>query len=417
MGLGMADVDLVVVGAGIVGVSAALWARMRGLSVVLADPEAPGSGTSSGNACTIATYGCLPMCDPSVIAGLPGLLFGSESPLSVNWAHALSHPRWMLSFLANCREAKSRRIAEDLAALLAQADGGLNPLIAEAGAGDLIEARGQLTVWSSVEGARAAEADLARQRELGVEAQALTEREALALEPGLRIGIERAVHFTGARQVRDPQALVARLQARFVELGGVWRLGRVERVRPRDDLAEVVVAGETLTAARVVIAAGAFSGRIPGAGAERLPLGVERGYHLLYAGEEHRLTRPVGWNEAGFYSVPMAQGLRLAGTVEIAALSAPVNRRRLAYIARKGAELLGPLPEPTSHWLGFRPSMPDARPVIGYAPGSERIIHAFGHQHLGLTLGGITDRIVADLAEGRQPNLAIAAFAPGRAYA
>ncbi|MGR3452830.1 NAD(P)/FAD-dependent oxidoreductase [Pseudooceanicola sp.] len=412
-----ADVDLIVVGAGIVGVSAAFWARMRGMEVLLADPEPPGSGTSSGNACTIATYGCNPMNDPSVLRGLPGLLFGAESPLSVSWSHALRHPRWMLSFLANCRAAPSGRIAEDLAALLSQADGGLNPLIAEAGAEDLIEARGQLTVWSTGAGAQGAESDLARQRNLGVPFEELTPAEARALEPGLRIGIERAVHFTGARQVRDPEALVRRLHARFVALGGRWRQARVGGVRTLADRVEVTVGDDTVTGARAAIAAGAFSARIEGGGAERLPLGVERGYHLLYAGEAHRLTRPVGWSEAGFYSVPMAKGLRLAGTVEIAALNAPVNRRRLAYIARKGAELLGPLPEPTSHWLGFRPSMPDARPVIGYAPGTDRIIHAFGHQHLGLTLGGITGRIVADLAEGRQPNRPVDAFSPERRFA
>lgn len=413
----MADVDLVVVGAGIVGVSAALWARMRGLSVLLADPEAPGSGTSSGNACTIATYGCAPVNDPSVLTGLPGLLFGGESPLAVRWRHALRQPRWMLSFLANCRAAPSRRIAEDLAGLLAEADGGLNPLIAEAGAADLVEARGQLTLWSTAAGARGAAEELAFLRDLGVPFEELTPAEALALEPGVRIGIERAVHFTGARQVRDPEALVRRLHARFLALGGQWRQARVGGVRTLDDRVEVTVGGDTVTGARAVIAAGAFSARIAGGGAERLPLGVERGYHLLYGGEAHRLTRPVGWSEAGFYSVPMAKGLRLAGTVEIAALDAPVNPRRLAYIARKGAELLGPLPEPTSHWLGFRPSMPDARPVIGYAPGTDRIIHAFGHQHLGLTLGGITGRIVADLAEGRQPNRAIDAFSPARRFA
>lgn len=413
----MADVDLVVVGAGIVGVSAALWARMRGLSVLLADPAAPGSGTSSGNACTIATYGCAPVNDPSVLTGLPGLLFGGESPLAVRWRHALRQPRWMLSFLANCRAAPSRRIAEDLAGLLAEADGGLNPLIAEAGAADLVEARGQLTLWSTAAGARGAAEELAFLRDLGVPFEELTSAEALALEPGVRIGIERAVHFTGARQVRDPEALVRRLHARFLALGGQWRQARVGGVRTLDDRVEVTVGGDTVTGARAVIAAGAFSARIAGGGAERLPLGVERGYHLLYGGEAHRLTRPVGWSEAGFYSVPMAKGLRLAGTVEIAALDAPVNPHRLAYIARKGAELLGPLPEPTSHWLGFRPSMPDARPVIGYAPGTDRIIHAFGHQHLGLTLGGITGRIVADLAEGRQPNRAIDAFSPARRFA
>jgi glycine/D-amino acid oxidase-like deaminating enzyme len=112
----------------------------------------------------------------------------------------------------------------------------------------------------------------------------------------------------------------------------------------------------------------------------------------------------------------MAKGLRLAGTVEIAALDAPKNQGRIDYIARKGAEMLGNLPPPTSDWLGFRPSMPDALPVIGPSYVSDRIIHAFGHQHLGLTLGGITGRIVADMVEGRQPNLEVNSFRPQRRY-
>ena len=113
----------------------------------------------------------------------------------------------------------------------------------------------------------------------------------------------------------------------------------------------------------------------------------------------------------------MDKGLRLAGTVEIAALGAPKSAARLAYLARRGREMFRDLPEPTSDWLGYRPTMPDALPVIGAAATSERIIHAFGHQHLGLTLGGITGRIVADLVEGRQPNLPIAAYGPDRRVA
>jgi D-amino-acid dehydrogenase len=113
----------------------------------------------------------------------------------------------------------------------------------------------------------------------------------------------------------------------------------------------------------------------------------------------------------------MAKGLRLAGTVEIAALDAPKNKRRIDHIERKGAEMFADLPAPTSDWLGYRPSMPDALPVIGPSAVSDRIIHAFGHQHLGLTLGGITGRIVSDIVEGRQPNLETSAFRPQRRYA
>jgi D-amino-acid dehydrogenase len=409
------DHDLAVIGAGVVGVSCALWARMRGLSVVLIDPEEPGAGTSYGNAGTIATYGCLPVNDPSVLRGLPGLVFGGDSPLALDWAHALRNPLWMLRFLANCRSRRSDEIAGHLAMLLVQADAGLNPLLEEAGAEDLLVPRGQLTVWSTRAGAAEADLSLNRRRALGVEIREVSPREAREMEPGLVLPVERAVHFPAARHVVDPQGLVRRLHTRFVEMGGESVRARAERVEERDG-GVTVYAGDDIRAGRVVIASGAFSRRVAGAGAEDVPLGTERGYHLMYAGEAGRVTRPVGWAEGGFYATPMAAGLRLAGTVEIASLDKPANRGRLAYLARKGREMLGDLPEPTSEWLGYRPTLPDSLPVIGVAPGKERVIHAFGHQHLGLTLGGITGRIVADLAEGRAPNADISAYAPGRRY-
>lgn len=117
----MADYDIAVAGAGAVGVCTALWAQMRGHRVLLADPNPPGSGTSYGNACTLATYACLPVNDPSVLTALPQLMFSRDSPLSLSYAHALRNPRWMLSFLANCRAAPSRRISAHLAELLSHA--------------------------------------------------------------------------------------------------------------------------------------------------------------------------------------------------------------------------------------------------------------------------------------------------------
>ena len=412
----MAGQDLAVIGAGVVGVSAALWAQMRGLSVMLIDPEVPGAGTSYGNAGTIATYACLPVNDPSVLRGLPGLLFGGDSPLAVDWGHALRNPFWMLRFLANCRARRSDEIASALAGLLDQADGGLNPLIEEAGAGDLMVSRGQISIWSTKEGAADAERGLARRRAHGVELVDLAPGLAREMEPGIALPIERAVHFPAARHVMDPQGLVRRLHARFEEIGGVTRVARALRVAESPEGVSVVTDAEEVEAGRVVIASGAFSRQIAGSGAEDLPLGTERGYHLMFAEEAGRVTRPVGWGEGGFYATPMAAGLRLAGTVEIASLDKAVNRERLSYILRKGRQMFGQLPEPTSEWLGYRPTMPDSLPVIGLAPGKQRVIHAFGHQHLGLTLGGITGRIVADLAEGRRPNADIAAYAPSRRF-
>ncbi len=412
----MAGFDIAVIGAGIVGTCTALWAQTRGHRVVLIDPAPPGSGTSSGNACTLATYGCLPVNDPSVLRNLPRLATSGDSPLALSWSHALRHPGWMLAFLANCRAGRARAIAGHLAGLLAQADAGLNPLIEVAEAEDLIVARGQLTVWSTAAAAEAADAGLALRRALGVSWTEIDPAEARRMEPGLTLPVARAVHYPEARHVRDPQALVARFHAAFAARGGVTVTARATATREVGDRVEVTTGAGPVDAARVVIAAGAFARRIAGAGTARLPLGTERGYHLLFVGDAHRVTRPVGWAEGGFYATPMARGLRLAGTVEIAALDAPPSANRLAYLARRGAEMLGPLPAPDATWLGFRPTFPDSLPAIGPSPASPRILHAFGHQHLGLTLGGITGRIVTDLAEGRAPNQPIAAFSPARRF-
>ncbi|MBQ4823830.1 FAD-binding oxidoreductase [Leisingera sp. HS039] len=413
----MADFDIAIAGAGAVGMSCALWAQMRGHRVLLMDPEPPGSGTSYGNACTLATYACLPVNDPSVLTSLPGLMFSKDSPLSLSYAHALRNPRWMLSFLANCRAAPSHRIAGHLADLLSHADAGINPLIEAAGAGDLVVARGQLSVWSTGRAGKAATAGLERRRALGVPWREVGPDEALEMEPGLHLPIKRAVHFHAARHLRDPQEFITRMHRAFTELGGSTLTAAVEAVRPSACGVELQAEGQCLTAGHAVIACGAFSRRIEGTGTQKLPLGTERGYHVMFRDEAHRVTRPVGWGEAGFYAVPHANGLRLTGTVEIAALDAPANKRRLAYIARKGAEMLGALPEPDSEWLGYRPTMPDSLPVIGRSPQSERVLYAFGHQHIGLTLGGITGRLIADLAEGRQPNVDLAPFAADRSYA
>jgi glycine/D-amino acid oxidase-like deaminating enzyme len=134
----------------------------------------------------------------------------------------------------------------------------------------------------------------------------------------------------------------------------------------------------------------------------------------MFAGHANKLSRPVGWAKAGFYATPMTQGLRIAGTVEIAGLDPAPTHRRFDYLKRRAEQLVGPLGEPSSTWLGFRPTMPDALPVIGPSPASDRVLYAFGHQHVGLTLSGITGKIIAGLASGQRPNRDLSAWSPSR---
>ncbi len=110
----------------------------------------------------------------------------------------------------------------------------------------------------------------------------------------------------------------------------------------------------------------------------------------------------------------MADGLRIAGTVEINAIDAKFNNKCTDYLQRKSHQMFGDIGTPDDTWLGHRPTMPDSLPVIGYSKTSDRVILAFGHQHIGLTLGGITGRIVTDLIHGKTPDLDISKFSPTR---
>jgi len=134
----------------------------------------------------------------------------------------------------------------------------------------------------------------------------------------------------------------------------------------------------------------------------------------MFSGAQALVSRPVGSAEMGFYVTPLAHGLRAAGTVEFAGLEAPPDPKRTRFIARRARTLLPQLNEPSSEWLGFRPSLPDSLPVIGPSPRNPKVFYAFGHGHLGITLAGVTARVIADLIDGRQTAVDPSPYRPDR---
>lgn len=409
------DFDVAIAGAGIVGVSTALWAQKAGLKVVLCDPKSPGSATTFGSACTIATYACLPINSPSIFTSLPSLMTSKESPLSINYLYAMKNLGWMLSFLSNCRREKVELIIKALGQILSHADAGLDPLIAEAKAQDLMVSNDCLYVWSSEAGYQSATAGNQMRRDQGVTFDEISNDDVRQLEPAIQVPVHRGLLFKGARHVLNPQKLVERMHARFTELGGTTIAQSINTVHADNAGVTLYLADKSsFRTSHFVVASGAHGKTIKGSGVENLPLGVERGYHITFPNHIDKVSRPVGWAEAGFYATPMELGLRIAGTVELNDIKAAPNPVRLSYLRRKAGEMFGDMGEPQTEWLGFRPTMPDSLPVISTSKQSSRIIHAFGHQHVGLTLGGITGKIVTDIIQGNQPPLDIESFSDRR---
>lgn len=407
------DKTIAVIGAGIVGCSCALWLQIKGYSVILIDPDQPGSGTSSGNACTIADYACVPVNSPSVIKNMPSLMFGKNSPLSINFGYALTHLTWMIKFLSNCRSTRVERISRILGKFLSKTYDGFTPLIEYCDAQSLLSKQGCMYLYPTQAEFDEAKASHQLRRDQGVDFTELDAGDIRELEPGLKKTFAKGLLFDQATQVLNPQSLTTRYFDTFMSKGGDYRADRVLAVAHTDDGLSIHLAdGETLQADRAVIAAGAFSTKIEGIGTSQLPLDTERGYHVQYSGMQSLLNRPVCW--AGLYATPMDEALRFAGTVEIAGLSEQKNPRNLDYLTRHAKQMFDLPDQPDQDWLGFRPTFPDALPAIGYSLGSEYVLYAFGHQHIGLTLSGITGKLISELINGEELSHNIKAFSARR---
>jgi D-amino-acid dehydrogenase len=410
---------IAVIGAGIVGTSTALFLRGDGHDVTLIDPLDPGEGTSSGNAGIISLGSTLPIGTPEVLRQVPSMLLDPMSPLAIRWAYLPALAPWLVRFVLSSRAAKVESSSRALGELLAHADRAHDLVIQRAGAGDLVRRVGWLKVARRRETVLATtELNRAAWDRLGFSYQVLREGEPLELEPALNPDLRFGLFLPMNRAVAHPREYVARIAEAFLREGGQYRKARVTGL-PQDErrVVAVQVDGGTIDVDVVVIAAGAFSKALSALVGARVPLEAERGYHAMLPHPARTLTRPVYFMDHGFLLAPMRHGMRLTGGVELASPSAPPDWRRLRRLVKLAQDLLpGLTGKPDSEWLGLRPSTPDGLPVIGRAPGCSNAWLAFAHQHIGLTLGPVTGRIIADLVGGRDPGLDLAPFAPDRRF-
>jgi glycine/D-amino acid oxidase-like deaminating enzyme len=411
-----ADTEIAIVGAGAIGLAIALQLLDDGHEVMLIDPNEPGSGASSGNAATIAGYGCVPVAGPQVICSLPRMLLGSESPLSLPLAVLPSMLPWFLHFMRACATSAAYASAASLAPLLAQAGAAWERRWAVLHCEALVRREGCLYLYRNAPSPD--QFDFRLRMKHRVRQELLSPGDVARLEPALAPLERHGVFFPDAMHIDSPAMLMRCMAAEVERRGGAHR--RAHAVQLKSDGLDVVIGlqakqvVQSVRARQVVISAGAHSLELARQAGESIPLDTERGYHVEYAVDAPPIRRPVCPVERGIYATPLTGRLRVAGTVEFGGLARPANPKRWSLIDRGARELFPSLSRPTAQWLGFRPSMPDSVPVIGRARGIPGVELAFGHGHLGLTLAAITAELVArDLAGKADPG-ALAPYAPRR---
>ena len=409
-----------VVGAGLVGLASALWLQEFGHEVVVVDPSPPlgddpwRHAASSGNACTFAPHGVVPVSTPGLAWRVPGMLLDPTSPLAIDWRYLPRLAPWLRAFLRAGREAEVQRIAATLAALLDQADSGWQPLYELSSAKHLLRHKGCLYLYRTEAEYEAGEYGNRLRERHGVRLTRLDAAQVRALEPNVAPLYHAGVLYEDAYTIHSPRQLGEALAQAFLAKGGSFIRGSATGLGSTRSLPQLSVDGARHTTEHIVVAAGAFSAGLASQLGDHVLLDTERGYHVTFPEAADLVQRPVCFVRHGFYMTPMADGLRAAGTVEFGGLSAAPNRVRSDVIASEVARLLPAAGAAGKTWMGFRPSMPDSLPVIGSSPATSSATYAFGHGHLGLTLAGVTGRLVAELVSGKAPHVDIRALGVDR---
>lgn len=404
--------SIAVVGAGIVGLASALTLQQEGHRVRVIDRQDPGTGTSFGNAGVISVSGITPVSYPGIWRDLPKMLLDPDSPLMVRWSYLPRALPWLLRFLASSAKDRVERIAQEMAPLVGRGYEAHRALMRRHGIEGIVRPVGWLKVYpaAKIAGTRT---DVALMRKYGVKVEELDADELRQLEPGINRRYVHGVFSPDSGFVSTPLRLSQAYAQAIRQNGGTFVKDTVRALSIGADGAPVLATDAgTARYDRVVIAAGAFSGPLAAMAGARVPLDTERGYHLyLKPGSGPGVNRPTYFGDHGFVLAPMEDGIRLTSGVEIAGTAAPPDYRRIRRMAALARDVLPGIGEaPEREWMGFRPSMPDSKPVIGPAPASDRVILAFGHGHLGLSLAAITGQCVADLVAGRPPAVPLAPF-------
>ena len=406
--------NIAVVGAGIVGICCAYFLKKSGLSVTLIDREDPGTMTSFGHACSFADYANVPVNYPGLIWDIPKMLLKKDGPLAVDFFYIVKNLPWALSFLKNCKKEKVDEIASSLTNLLKHSQISYDEIFKEVNVQEYISHEENLYLFDTKKSLDDYDYANVIRKKNRVKVRNLNKEEVKELEPNIADVYYAGQLFTGSRHTTNPLAISTKIFEKFLDLGGIYIKQNVNNLIQKEKNIELSLENKRINFDKIIVCAGAWSNEIAKMIGDKFPLDTERGYHILFETDEKLIKRPVAWSESGFYLIQIHDGVRAAGTVEIAGLNKSPNISRIEMIERQARKVLPQLGNVKSTWMGRRPTLPDSLPIIGKSQKNNNVIYAFGHQHIGWTLGAVTGKIIDSLSRDHIPNIDISAYSPSR---
>ena len=404
-----------VVGAGIVGVCSAAWLLRAGFKVTLIDAGPVGEGASFGNAGNLSPGGVVPYMIPGFLKEVPGWL-AQNGPLAIRPGYFLKVLPWLLTAVKTSRTEAALKTSRAMRALHGGTLEAYDALTRDTEAAALIERCGQLYVSMRENAAQGSQIAQFMREAAGVKMTLMDHMEIRELEPTLAPIFKSGMLLPDNARCKNPHQLVLSIARETERNGATIVRGNVSGFQTNGaHVTGIVVDGEARSVERVVIAAGAASGRLSAGLGTPLPVEAERGYHVTIADPGVMPRISVTNVDAKFVCAPMNMGLRIAGTAEFAGYDAPPNWQRAEILERQARQMFpGVRMEKVTRWMGRRPSLPDGLPVLGMAPKFANAFFAFGNSHFGMSAGPVMGKVVAALVAGQKPHIDVAPFDPRR---
>lgn len=406
---------VVVIGAGIVGVSAGIWLRRAGCEVTIVDRSGPGTGTSHGNAGVLAACAMVPVTGPGLLPKAPGMVLNPDYPLFLRWSYLPKLLPWLRKYLSHANDADTRRIAHALAPIVSDSVEQHKSLCDDLGLGSWVTDSDYCFAYRDRSVFESEAYTWGLRREAGFVPEIIEGQDVRDYEPSLGPQITCMAILKNHGFIRSPGGYVKALAQAFEGMGGVIREAEVRDFDLSGGRVRAVQTTQgTIACDEVVLATGVWSGPMMRKLGLKVPLESERGYHVVFENATGGPSRPVMLASGKFVATPMEQGLRCAGILEFGGLEAGPSAAPFALLRRQVKEAFPQLTATSEiEWMGHRPAPSDSLPLIGQI-GETGVFTAFGHHHIGLTGGPKTGRLIAGLITGGRVNTDLAPYHPQR---
>ncbi len=402
---------VLIIGGGIVGLTTGLNLVRRGCTVSVADPSPSPAGASYGNAGMISADTSVPIAMPGMVWQVPKWLLNPNGPLAIHLPDMPSVFPWLTRWISASRMKNVLRISDAMRKLHQPALEHWKTLLGN-DFNDHIVLRGQVHVWNAAEETPMAKLEAQLRERQGIASQVLTRGELEELCPGISQDVKRAIFVPGNAQTLSPLRLVQTVERKFLAEGGERLYEKILKVVPQPGGGFTVYTNlRQHQADKIVVAAGVESLKLLQPLGISVPLTSERGYHLTIRNSGINLGTSISHKSCSVGITSLSDGLRIAGTVELAASGRPPNEQRSLMLLR---DIRAVFPDVRSDdfscWMGCRPSFPDSLPLVDQSRKIPGLYFNFGHGHFGLTGGIGTSLLVTQMIMGE------AAFIPVEPY-